>query len=116
MRREDILIFLPDGIVQSVDRVPISTRADPQNWIIADAVLPPIEAFVCRIVVVTSPKLAHESDLYKSGFQYRYMPLWTQDEIEKVREKAYAHKGREDVEKDFEVWGGTQDCIAISRR
>ena len=108
---EKILIFYPTGIVEKVDNIPPSIETNSQNWIISDAVLPPFTGVACRVVVVTSPKLVHESMLAKSGFRYRYMPIWSMDEIETVRKELYPSLKPDHVEREFKIWGGVPRTI-----
>ena len=108
---EKILIFYPIGIVKKVDSIPPLIEANSQNWTMSDAVLSPLTRVACKVMVVTSLKPVCESMHAKSGFRYRYMLIWSMEEIETVRKELYPSREPDRVEREFEIWGGVLRTI-----
>lgn len=107
------LVFYPGGGVHRTDSKNISDEITSKktNWVIADSVVTEVENMKCQTVMVTSPKMSGYERHRKLGFEVRCMPVWDLSEIEKLREHYYPHVDQEEVEDNFDIWGGVPRTV-----
>ena len=114
MTGKSIFIFYPNKTVvfaSSVSEVLLYIMDNKNNWVIADADLPPLIGLNCRVVIVTSLKMDKYNTHRKEGFQLRCMPVWDIEELKAVHAKLYSNVRWDDVQNAFEEWGGVPRTV-----